>query len=34
MNPQTGEILALVSLPTYDDNLFARASPTRLPASC
>lgn len=24
MNPQTGEILALVSLPTYDGNLFAR----------
>ncbi|MGH2408326.1 MAG: penicillin-binding protein 2 [Candidatus Limnocylindrales bacterium] len=24
MNPQTGEILADVSLPTYDDNLFAR----------
>ena len=24
MNPQTGEILALVSLPTYDDNVFAR----------
>jgi len=24
MNPQTGEILALVSLPTYDDNLFAK----------
>jgi len=24
MNPQTGEIVALVSLPTYDDNLFAR----------
>ena len=23
-NPQTGEILAMVSLPTYDDNLFAR----------
>ena len=23
MDPQTGEILALVSLPTYDDNLFA-----------
>jgi penicillin-binding protein 2 len=23
MNPQTGEVLALVSLPTYDDNLFA-----------
>lgn len=23
INPQTGEILALVSLPTYDDNLFA-----------
>ncbi len=22
MNPQTGEILAMVSLPTYDDNLF------------
>jgi penicillin-binding protein 2 len=24
MNPQTGEILALVTLPTYDDNDFAR----------
>ena len=24
LNPQTGEILAMVSLPTYDDNLFAR----------
>lgn len=24
MNPQTGEILALVSLPTYDNNLFSR----------
>ncbi len=24
MNPQTGEVLALVSLPTYDNNLFAR----------
>jgi penicillin-binding protein 2 len=24
MNPQTGEIQAMVSLPTYDDNLFAR----------
>lgn len=24
MNPQTGEVLALVSLPTYDGNLFAR----------
>lgn len=24
MNPQTGEILAMVSLPTYDDNEFAR----------
>lgn len=23
LNPQTGEILALVTLPTYDDNLFA-----------
>ena len=23
MNPQTGEILAMVTLPTYDDNLFA-----------
>jgi penicillin-binding protein 2 len=23
-NPQTGEILAMVSLPTYDDNLFAQ----------
>jgi penicillin-binding protein 2 len=28
MNPQTGEILALVSLPTYDDNLFARGIST------
>jgi penicillin-binding protein 2 len=24
MNPQTGEVLALVDLPTYDNNLFAR----------
>jgi len=24
MNPQTGEILAMVSLPTYDDNLFSK----------
>ncbi len=24
MNPQTGEVLAMVSLPTYDDNLFAK----------
>jgi penicillin-binding protein 2 len=24
MNPQTGEILGMVSLPSYDDNLFAR----------
>jgi penicillin-binding protein 2 len=24
MNPQSGEILAMVSLPTYDNNLFAR----------
>lgn len=24
MNPQTGEVLAMVSLPTYDDNMFAR----------
>jgi penicillin-binding protein 2 len=24
MNPQTGEILAMVSLPTYDNNLFAQ----------
>lgn len=24
MNPQTGEILAMASLPTYDDNLFAK----------
>ena len=24
MNPQTGEVLALVSLPSYDNNLFAR----------
>ena len=24
MNPQTGEVLAMVSLPTYDDNAFAK----------
>jgi penicillin-binding protein 2 len=24
MNPQTGEVIALVSLPTYDNNVFAR----------
>ena len=24
MNPQTGEILAMVSLPTFDDNIFSR----------
>jgi len=29
MNPQTGEILALVSLPTYDDNLFAQGISAR-----
>ncbi len=29
MNPQTGEILALVSLPTYDDNLFAKGISTK-----
>ncbi len=23
MNPQNGEVLAMVSLPTYDDNVFA-----------
>jgi penicillin-binding protein 2 len=28
MNPQTGEILAMVSLPTYDDNLFAHGIST------
>jgi penicillin-binding protein 2 len=28
MNPQTGEILALVSLPSYDNNLFARGIST------
>ncbi len=28
MNPQTGEVLAMVSLPTYDDNLFARGIST------
>jgi penicillin-binding protein 2 len=27
MNPQTGEILAMVSLPTYENNRFARAIP-------
>lgn len=25
LNPQTGEVLAMVSFPTYDNNLFARA---------
>ncbi len=31
MNPQTGEILAMVSLPTFDNNLFARGiSPREL----
>ena len=29
MNPQTGEVLALVSLPTYDNNLFARGISTK-----
>ncbi|MEP6638780.1 MAG: penicillin-binding protein 2, partial [Chloroflexota bacterium] len=29
MNPQTGEILALVSLPTYDNNQFARGISNR-----
>lgn len=29
MNPQTGEVLALVSLPTYDNNQFARGISTR-----
>ena len=29
MNPQTGEILAMVSLPTYDNNLFARGHQQR-----
>jgi penicillin-binding protein 2 len=29
MNPQTGAILALVSLPTYDNNLFARGISSR-----
>jgi penicillin-binding protein 2 len=29
MNPQTGEILAMVSLPTYDNNLFAHGISTR-----
>ncbi len=29
MNPQTGEILALVSLPTYDNNLFAKGISTK-----
>jgi penicillin-binding protein 2 len=29
MNPQTGEILADVSLPTYDNNLFARGISTK-----
>ena len=32
MNPQTGEILAMVSLPTYDNNKFAAGiSPTTTP---
>ena len=29
MNPQTGEVLAMVSLPTYDNNLFARGISTK-----
>jgi len=29
MNPQTGEVLALVSLPTYDDNQFATGISTK-----
>jgi penicillin-binding protein 2 len=29
MNPQTGEVLALVSLPAYDNNLFARGISAR-----
>ncbi len=29
MNPQTGEILAMVSLPSYDDNLFAKGISTK-----
>ncbi|MEP6680663.1 MAG: penicillin-binding protein 2 [Chloroflexota bacterium] len=29
MNPQTGEILAMVSLPTYDNNKFARGISTK-----
>nr|MBC7244363.1 penicillin-binding protein 2 [Chloroflexota bacterium] len=29
MNPQTGEILAMVSLPSYDNNLFARGITTQ-----
>jgi len=29
MNPQTGEVLALVSLPTYDNNLFATGISTQ-----
>jgi penicillin-binding protein 2 len=29
MNPQTGEILAMVSLPTYDDNKFAQGISTK-----
>ena len=29
MNPQTGEILAMVSLPTYDDNLFTQGISNR-----
>lgn len=28
MNPRTGEVLAMVSLPTYDDNLFAQGIST------
>ena len=28
MNPQTGEILAMVSNPSYDDNLFAQGITT------
>jgi penicillin-binding protein 2 len=30
MNPQNGEILAMVSLPTYDDNLFSQGISTKV----
>ena len=34
MNPQTGEILAMVCLPDYDNNLFAQGISARTSSRC